>query len=405
MLKKMVPSKKALLGWEMGGGLGHVHCLMRMAKALEARGFEPVLALKQPELLGGQTPWPVVRAPVFDGVAPSGFVATTFADVLAVSGYAGCESLLPLVDGWRAILREVRPSVVVADYSPTLCLAARGEYPVVATGTGFALPPSQNGLFPRMSEHGRSPVSQERIFATIQQVQRQRGRSALKSLASLLETDARFVTTLPEVDTYAGLRTTPAVGPVDPLPAPSRSTKKAFFAYLSMEMPGCEAVLEALAKAGFSGRAFVRGADATLRERMGRLGLEVCERPLSPEQIVAESAVIVHHGSGIADLALAAGRPQFVFPAHLEHFLTARRLCGLGVAHLLSGTYPASDVTEGLRELMQDTKFSRRAAAVAADIHSRGPWNALGKIVSSCEQLSVNPIGKSIGSSIGSSVG
>jgi hypothetical protein len=392
-----VSSKKALLGWELGGGLGHVHCLARMAQALEAHGFEPVLVLKQPELLAGQARWPVLPAPVFGGSAPPGFVATTFADVLAAAGYASCDSLGPLVDGWRAILERVRPSVVVADYSPTLCLAARGEFPVVATGTGFALPPSSNGLFPRMSEHGVSPASQERIFATLQEVQRQRGRSGLRDLASLFETEARFVTTLPEVDTYALLRTTPAVGPVDALPAPSHPTKKAFFAYLSMEMPGCEAVMRALAASGFPGRAFVRHADASLRERMGRAGLEVCEGPLSPEQFIAESAVIVHHGSGIADLALAAGRPQFVFPAHLEHFLTARRLCELGVAHLLSGTYPASDVTEGLRQLMLDTKFGQRAAAVAADIHSRGPWDALGKIVSSCKQLSLRSVCSSAG--------
>jgi UDP:flavonoid glycosyltransferase YjiC (YdhE family) len=153
-------------------------------------------------------------------------------------------------------------------------------------------------------------------------------------------------------------------------------------------------VLTALAQSGFSGQAFVSGADTAMRKRIGKLGLEMHGTAVKPERIVGESAVIVHHGgSALAHLALAAGRPQLLFPAHLEHLLTARKLNGLGVVRALSGTLMASHVSEGLRQLMQDESFSQRAVSIAMDIHSRGPWDALKKIVASCQRLRVSQSG------------
>src|SRR5438094_831447 len=46
------PSRTALLGWELGDGLGHVQQLARLAGGLAAGGLRPVLAVKNLALAG-----------------------------------------------------------------------------------------------------------------------------------------------------------------------------------------------------------------------------------------------------------------------------------------------------------------------------------------------------------------
>ena len=57
---------------------------------------------------------------------------------------------------------------------------------------------------------------------------------------------------------------------------------------------------------------------------------------------------------------MAAGRPQLLFPAHLEQLMNARRLHALGVAHYLTGQFPSADIGKGLRQLLTDPDVHRR---------------------------------------------
>jgi len=382
---------RVLLGWEMGGGLGHVGPLLRVADALAAVGCAPVLAVKnlvEPRDRLRGVPYPVVQAPVSPRrFAEKPFLAASYADILAVQGYADPDGLLALVRGWEGLIDLVRPALVIADHSPTLCLAAYGTLPVVLFGIAFAVPPVHLPEFPRLMPDQPSAAPEGRLLEVVREVQRRRGRPAPATLPGLLAAAARFVTALPELDIYREVRDTPAVGPLDPLPAPQPPAAPRFFAYLSVDMPGCEAILAALAGTGCPGRGYVRGADAALRDRLGRQGLELLDRPLAPGALVREAAVVVHHGgSGLAHAALAAGRPQLLFPAHLEHFLNAQRLHDLGVAHYLSGQFPVADIGEGLRQLTSEERFSRRAREIADNVATRGPFDPLSRILDRCRQ-------------------
>jgi rhamnosyltransferase subunit B len=107
-----------LLGWELGGGLGHVQQLLLLANALAARGFRPVLALRDligPRPLLRECPFPVVQAPLYSRAAP-GFVARSYADILAVHGFADADQLLAMTQAWLALLDLVRPALS----SPTI---------------------------------------------------------------------------------------------------------------------------------------------------------------------------------------------------------------------------------------------------------------------------------------------
>ena len=122
-----------LLGWELGGGLGHVKPLLLLARALEGEGFAPVLAvnnLTEPGSLLRDAPYPVLQAPLFPReLAAPGFRAGSYADILALKGFAEPEGLSAMVRGWQGLLDMVRPALVIADHAPTLSLATFGVIP------------------------------------------------------------------------------------------------------------------------------------------------------------------------------------------------------------------------------------------------------------------------------------
>jgi rhamnosyltransferase subunit B len=395
-----------LLGWELGGGMGHVQRLLRLARALAGRGFRPVLAVRDligPRPLLADSPFPVVQAPIYtaaDRAAPAGFVARSYADILAVHGFADAHQLLVMTQAWLALLDLMRPSLVVADHSPTLCLAASGIRPTVLFGNGYAMPPADLATFPVLMPERPPVVEEAHLLAAVQEVQRRLGRPQTSNLPALFQTAGRFVTVLPELDAYHDFRREPVFGPLEALSPPLPPLERpSFFAYLSAAMPGCEAILTSLARTQFPGRVYVLGASVAGRERVRRLGLEVFDEPAPMHEMVAQSAVIVSQGNlGVAHAALAAGRPQLLFPAHLEQLMNARRLHSLGLAHYLTGQFPASDVGEGLRQLLTDPAIRRRALETAVAIQARGPYHALESLVAHCESHRMEEAGQRTGS-------
>ncbi len=385
-----------LLGWELGGGLGHVQQLLQLANALAARGFRPVLALRdliEPRPLLRDCTYRIIQTPMYTAASRANFVARSYADILAVHGFADADKLLAMTQAWLALLDLVRPAFVVADHAPTLCLAASEVFPTVQIGNGFLNPPTDQATFHVLTPDRPALVDEARLLNAVREVQRRLGRSAAPTLPIAVAGTARFVTVIPELDPYHDVRREPVFGPLKPFGLPLPPPKRpGFFAYLHAEMPGCEAILTALAQTGFPGRTYVLGVRPEGRDRLRRIGLEVFDQPAPMGEMLAQSAVIVSQGNlGVAHAALAAGRPQLLFPAHLEQLLNARRLQSLGVAHYLTGQFPAADVGEGLRQLLTDPKFTRRAQETAAVVQTRGPYDPLTAIVAHCEQWLSSP--------------
>lgn len=384
--------KTVLLGWELGGGLGHVQPLLTLARELAGHGHRPVFALRElvrPWALLKDTGYTVLPAPFWTGpVTTKGPFAASFADILAWCGFASVDGLAPVVQAWMGILDLVRPDLVLADHAPSLCLATRGRVATVLVGAGFWLPPATLGEFPALMP-GQPPVVPEaELLEVVRQVQERRGAPAPQTLPGLFDAADRFVTALPEIDPYPG-REEPHVGPLEPLlipmPAPPRP---GWFAYLAADYPPLVDVLGRAAATGIAGRAYVRGAAPELRAKVRALGVEVLDEPRPLAESLAQAAVVIHHGgAATTQFALSAGRPQLCLPQHLEQALTARCLHQLGVGHYLWQNYPAADVTEAVRQLVGQPRFRTRAAAVAESIRRRGPWDGVGTVVARCLEL------------------
>jgi rhamnosyltransferase subunit B len=383
-----------LLGWELGEGLGHVQRLLRVGRALAEKGHRPVFALcnvVEPWALLQRDPFPVVQAP-YCPFQPRQrdvpFLASGLADVLAVRGWGSVESLYPLVEAWHQLLEYVQPQLIVTDHGPTLCLAAYQSLPVVQVGNWFPLPPVDKPELPLLVP-GQPPVMpQEELLAVVQEVQRRRGRAIPPTLTSILAAGDRFPAFFAELDPYRAERTEPIWDPLEPLPAPTGiKPEPRYFAYLTADNPSVEAILTQLALTGCPGAAYVRSAPPELKERLRLQGLTVLDEPAPLSEMLARSAVIVHHGgSTTANSAFAAGRPQIVFPQHLEQAITAQLLSRLGVAVPLLGNPAPDSASRALRQVLGNSEYAERAAAWAQRLHERPPRPALPAILECCQR-------------------
>jgi hypothetical protein len=104
------------------------------------------------DCVGIRDRFPVLPAPIFASAAPvRPFRAASFADILAIRGYTDAHELEGALAGWDRLIEQVRPDLIICDYSPTLCLAAAGALPVFELGSGFAVPPADGTHFPTIN--------------------------------------------------------------------------------------------------------------------------------------------------------------------------------------------------------------------------------------------------------------
>jgi len=297
---------KVLLGWELGGGQGHIQRLVTLARMLKSHGVEPIFALKSYKLKGTSLPGQVVFAPrlPFSGRAES----YTFADILETFGFGNAELLRSHLQAWQAVISEVKPNLVITDHAPGLVLAAHGIVPTIVTGDGFAVPPPVE-VFPplRFPIPPESAQRQQQVSKTVMDVIKLDA-----PLGQVLNGDASLLFSIPELDPYRYLRTDEQYISlhITPIPKNLHSSDGPNWAYLYDDYTYRDLVLQ------------------TLRP--------VCDfKPLS--EVLAGKSLAIHHGSSTTSIAcLLAGIPQLVFPQYLEHQLNGIALSQLGVGIIAS---------------------------------------------------------------------
>ena len=160
-----------------------------------------------PARCSGDVPFPILQAPVWWEPVPQSFRASNYADILAIKGFADADGLALLVGAWQGLIERSAHQVVIADFAPSLCLAAYGVVPTVVIGIGFAVPPAHGDEFPRIGPRFGTIKPPDQILEIVREVQRRRGRPAPATLPALLAGSARFVHTIDEIDAYKGMRT------------------------------------------------------------------------------------------------------------------------------------------------------------------------------------------------------
>lgn len=387
--------KTVLLAWELGANLGHVGPLVRLARMFRDRGHRTVLALRDVvgprQLLEGedsavlQAPrWPAAAAPRGARGLPAGYP-----DLLSAAGFCDPDGLAALVRSWDALFSLVRPDLVVLDHSPAACLAAYGTIPTALVCDGYMLPPVHGSTFPPHHPR-RAPMADEaRIFETVVQVQRRRGRPVPSTLPALFDAPVRAVTSFPQLDPYRAVRREPVIGPLEPMPAPAPlPSEPRLFAYLGDEHPGLETMVHALLEYRGPVEAFLRGDVEGLRRLLASRGARVHAAPPPLTEVLPRAAAVVSNaGSVTTHAALSAGRPQVLLPTHVSAELMAQAVEELGAGVALNGAFSKDEAAGALRRAAADPGLRAAATAAAASLAARPPFDAAAVVVDACLRL------------------
>ena len=371
---------RILLGWELGNGIGYARRLAAIAGRLSAQGHEPVLALRDPKALADPV-HAVLQAPVVVGrlrPGTQGFVPAGFADLIACNGFGFADHLSEILKGWRSLIDQVRPELVVAEYAPSLVLAAWRRLPTVSIGTPYLMPPAEEPRFPE--REGVRPYADQDAVLDVMRRAQQMLQSPLPERATQPFAEAiRVPYGLPELDPWSRQRRERLHGLWEAAaPAPPASSPR-LFAYLSPQAPVFRAAAEGLARAGIPGEAFIPDCPAPLQALLSAAGIALHRDPPPLAEAVAQASLVFHHGGiDTAQTALALGRPQLVLPRYLDQRLTGEALAALGLALLLNrATATAPSVASELRRLAADATMAQRAELRAILIRRRGIGDAL----------------------------
>jgi len=373
----------ALIGWEVGGGLGPIVRSLNIARALARDGWTPVVALR--DIFGASTllqpgeALELVRAPNLAPVwqmLPEGEPRT--ADLLLINGYDRSETVTDLCGEWMRLIDEYRPALIVDNHAPSLALAARGRIPIIRTGIGRHIPPI--GAYER---DDLIPDAAEQVLHSAQAAARTLGHVVPQTYEELFAGDETSVLVLPIFDPYADRRDRPAAGPNEPLPPPAPRPKGGIFCYLAAGHGRVNDLLTALALTGLPVEIFLRGATgaqlAWLRER----GFLVHETPPPLVARMTRAALLVSYGTaGSATLAMALGRPQVHLPMPLsrEQSYDAMQIEACGVGWNIAGCADAQAMADRIVAAAHDRALAANAAAFAAQLAAGPPLPGVNEI-------------------------
>jgi len=388
--------KTVLLAWELGEGLGHIGGLRLIAKELAAQGWQPILALRDvsgTNAILKDDGFRVLQAPVLaNPIPPEGrpFGPSGYADILAIYGFSDADILGPMVAAWQNLIDLVKPDLIVADHSPTLCLAAHGTVPVVIVGYGFTVPPCDLPEFPVLRAEVPPMASESQLLDVVNQVQAHRDRPTLDRLPDLLRGSMRAVCTYPALDPYRRFRREPAIGPLEPVPDFAEPPEKPhLFAYLASDYKAIDELAVALGDLKIPVSVYIRGRPGAIRIFLRKRGVTVYDTPPSLGEVLPVSSVVLSHGGiGMVHAALAAGRPHIVAPRHMEASLTAKSLQSLGIGVRMDvPAGGASMVGATLIDIMRQDSLAERAAQMGSNLGAQPMADAMTKIVSYCNAL------------------
>ena len=383
---------RILLGWEFGGGFGHIVSLREIARQIgKNQSCEFLFALQKPQnaLLAGLPSRSVIAAPV-----PKRSVSSKKPQHKATYGEFVSHNLMidegafaSCLAGWDKISRDFDPHLIIADYAPGLSLYARGRWPVLAVGNGYTLPPPEMANFPPVSSlnHLLSATEPE-IIGRLNRDLVKIGARPIERLPQLNEADAYGLMTISIFDPYRAQRQQPYLGAEIPggMPSP-QATSSGGIAYFHEDTQLNDNVLDGLAGANIDTAAYFDKPLRRLVKRFKSSRVSVADVPFKLREDMPGKAVAVHLGGlGFAVAAVLAGVPQVMLYKHQEQWFTANTIvrAGAGVAARYKEV-TASTLSETIDRVAASSAMHERALQLAeenAGFRNANPTRAVADI-------------------------
>ena len=344
-----------LIGWELGGGGGHIHRLVPIIDRYLERGWTIVAALRLRQ--AGQALFArtfaaslgngrltVVQAPIFLHRRRGAQSTSSLAEIFAHIGFAEPELWMPVVSAWERLIALHRPDAIISDIAPSLNLAASGRLPVVVIGNGWTIPPNVDGAASFSNEIGPTVSANAAAVRVVEAAfTLTRGRHSSSRFSDLLRGRANMVCTLQAFDPYAKDREESYFWPFEiPGAGGEEKTRERGFIYLPQKHPALPVVLAVVAAGDLEYDAYLDGFDPACRN------LRVAAQPLDLSRILSKAVLAIHHGGlGTAIECWVNRVPQLVLPLDTE-----KMIVGAGVAEAHAGGILRPDIRQGELQAM-----------------------------------------------------
>ena len=367
--------KTVLFAWELGAGLGHAAPLVALARTMVSRndGIRPVFVFRDTiyprSLLAGHD-WPVLPAPLLPVLGEPRTGDASHAQLLMSAGFNRPPDLAATLRTWDDIFSTVRPDLIVAEHSPFACLAARGRYPLLVTGTSFTVPPADTNMFLPFRRGVEPPALQTRMVTVINGILVERGQPPLQHLPQLLAGDARAIFSLPHLDPYGELRHDRLLGPYNERlpPTPVPEAPRIYLYGNTHQKRLLDSMVEVLLGLDVPITAYITGPDDTARMMLRNRGATVHDDPPDLAEVLSKARLVISHGgAGVTTAALTMGRAQLIAPIHVESEVTAARVAALGSA-LFVEPFDAGAFRQAIDTIMQVRLFHEHAERIAQEI-------------------------------------
>ena len=368
----MANSKTILLVNELGGGLGHVAPLLSVAQKIlsTSPGKSDVrIILASPDSVSSakslpELPFPLINAPVAMPVISLRSHTASYAEILTAFGFTRPNHLAASLRAWDDLIDLTKPDLIIADHSPSMCLAARGRIPVVQIGSGFTLPPDDVAQFPALYRNTSPPAVQQSMLHVINQVLAERNAPALDRLPELLRTEYRAIFSLPQFDPYQPIRNEPLLGSyhehLGRLPTPKAPK---FFIYAGTAMANLDLAVQLVSEANFPVEAYFGATDSVAARFLRSKGMIVHENPPEVHHVLKNASLVISQGgAGFSNAALIAGRPHIVIPSYAESQLTASRIMEMGVGISIEKDIE-TELPDAIENIMEDETYTQSAQA------------------------------------------
>jgi Glycosyltransferase family 28 C-terminal domain len=400
-----IAMSRVLFAFELSCGYGRVAAALALAMPLRALGHEIVFAVRDltvAERFLAPHGIRAMQAPLWLPENPGSSPPLAYSDVLAQSGYLDATGLEGLVAGWRTLLDDLAPDLLVANHSPTALIASLDRHMRrVLLGDGFSspprtipLPPFQSDLDPGLPARRRT---EEKVVKSVNRVLTAIGAPPITDLADLFGVDEDFLCTFRELDHYSGRGAARYWGAayhdrVGAIPTwPSREHPR-IFAYIGPTHPQFETLLRGLTALACPVLVHAPGIAPSIERRHRSAHLTVAPEPVQMGPLVEESDLVVcHAGHGTVARALLGGRPLALVPHSTEQRMTAVNVVRLGAGELLGGNSAASSVKRQLRAVLDEPRYGRHSQAFADLYRAFRQEEQSGGITARCSELLASP--------------
>jgi UDP:flavonoid glycosyltransferase YjiC (YdhE family) len=277
-------------------------------------------------------------------------------------------------------------------------LAARTlDIPVMLFSNGFTVPPRLRPL-PNMRPWQNFPEVQllaleDHALGSINRVLQGFGKPPLSALHQLFDVAEEALITYPELDHYEnrgvarywGSLPNAAIGIAPPWP---NAAGKRLFAYLRADTPHVEAVLDLLQRLAQPTVIYFPGMPEALRAKHQANTMVFVADPVDIERAAREADVAVTYSSLATTTAfLIAGKPLLLLPTHLEQFLLARRVVGMGAGRAVSAEQSPAELQPFMTDLLNNPAYADNARAFSAKYAGFGQATVMENLVRRVEAL------------------